>query len=139
MNTCRRSIFFIDRKVQGALVVRTCVYWLFCLFSVSLLLICWRAFTGPLRPFSVMAADVYQQHAAVLLASLVLLPITAMDVLRLSNRFVGPVSRMRAALEELAAGRSIEPVHFRDDDYWRELAGHLNEVAARLKQSDSRV
>ena len=138
MNTCRRSIFFIDRKVQGALVVRTCVYWLFCLFSVSLMLICWSAFTGPLRPFSVMAAEVYQRHAAVLLASLILLPITAMDVLRLSNRFVGPVSRMRSALEELAAGRAIEPIHFRDDDYWRELASHLNEVAARLKQSDSR-
>jgi hypothetical protein len=85
-----------------------------------------------------MAADVYDQHAAVLLASLILLPITAMDVLRLSNRFVGPVSRMRFALEELAAGRPIEPVQFRDDDYWRDLAGNLNEVAARLKQSESR-
>jgi len=138
MNTCRRSIFFIDRKVQGALVVRTCIYWLFCLFSVALMLICWRAFTGPLKPFSVMAAEVYHQHGAVLLASLILLPITAMDVLRLSNRFVGPVMRMRTALTELAEGRSIEPVHFRDDDYWRELAGHLNEVAARLKQANGR-
>jgi hypothetical protein len=138
MNTCRRSIFFIDRKVQGALVLRTVIYWLFCLFSVALMLICWRALTGPLQPFRVMAADVYHQHGAVLLASLILLPISAMDVLRLSNRFVGPVARMRAALAELAAGRSIEPVHFLDDDYWRDLAGNLNEVAARLKQSDSR-
>ncbi len=138
MNSCRRSIFFIDRKVQGALIVRTCIYWLFCLFSVSLMLICWRAFSGPLRPFRVMAGEVYQQHAAVLLASLILLPITAMDVLRLSSRFVGPVSRMRSALEDLAAGRSIEPVQFRDDDYWRDLAGNLNEVAARLKQSEIR-
>jgi hypothetical protein len=138
MNTCRRSIFFIDRKVQGALVVRTCIYWLFCLFSIALMLICWRAYTGPLRPFSVLAAELYQQHGAVLLASLILLPITAMDVLRLSNRFVGPVSRTRAALTELAEGRSIEPLHFRDDDYWRDLAGHLNEVATRLNQSQSR-
>src|SRR4051812_31215590 len=138
MNTCRRTIFFIDRNVQGALVVRTCIYWLFCLFSVSLMLICWAALTGPIKPFSVMAAELYHRHGAVLLASLILLPIAAMDVLRLSNRFVGPVARMRAALAELAEGRSIEPVHFRDDDYWRDLAGNLNEVAARLKQSESR-
>ena len=138
MNTCRRSIFFIDRKVQGALVVRTAVYWLFCLFSVSLMLICWRAFTGPIRPFNEMAAELYQRHGAVLLASLILLPITAMDVLRLSNRFVGPVARMRTALADLAAGRTIEPVQFRDDDYWGDLASNLNEVAARLKQPESR-
>jgi len=138
MNTCRRSIFFIDRKVQGALVVRTAIYWLFCLFSVALMLVCWRALTGPIKPFSEMAAELYHRHGAVLLASLIVLPIAVMDVLRLSNRFVGPVSRMRAALAELAAGRTIEPIEFRDDDYWPELAGNLNELAARLKQSESR-
>jgi len=137
MNTCRRSIFFIDRKVQGALVVRTCIYWLFCLFSVSLMLICWAAYTGPLKPFSVMAVELYHRHGPVLLASLILLPITAMDVLRLSNRFVGPVSRVRGALAELAAGQAIEPIHLREDDYWTDLAGNLNEVATRLNQSDS--
>ena len=138
MNTCRRSIFFIDRKVQGALVLRTAIYWLFCLFSVALMLVCWRAFTGPIKPFSEMAAELYQRYGAVLLASLIVMPIAVMDVLRLSNRFVGPVSRMRAALAELAAGRTIDPIEFRDDDYWPELAGNLNEVAARLKQSESR-
>ena len=138
MNTCRRSIFFIDRKVQGALVVRTSIYWMFCLFSVSLMLICWSAYTGPLKPFSVLVAELYHRHGPVLLASLILLPIAAMDVLRLSNRFVGPVSRTRAALAELAEGRAIEPIQFRDDDYWADLAGNLNEVAARLNQSGSR-
>jgi hypothetical protein len=138
MNTCRRSIFFIDRKVQGALVVRTAIYWLFCLFSVSLMLICWSVFTGPIKPFNVLVAELYHRHGAVLLASLIVLPIAVMDVLRVSNRFVGPVARTRAALAELAAGRTIEPIQFRDDDYWRELAGNLNEVAARLKQSESR-
>jgi len=138
MNTCRRETFFIDRKVQGALVVRTAAYWLFCLFSVSLMLICWSVFTGPLKPFNVLAAELYHRHGAVLLASLIVLPIAVMDVLRLSNRFVGPVSRIRAALAELAAGRPIEPIQLRDDDYWCDLAGNLNEVAARLKQSESR-
>jgi len=138
MNTCRRSIFFIDRKVQGALVVRTGIYWLFCLFSVSLMLICWSAYTGPLKPFGVLVAELYHRHGPVLLASLILLPIATMDVLRLSNRFVGPAWRMRTALSELAAGRAIEPLNFRDDDYWTDLAGNLNEVALRLNQSDSR-
>ena len=138
MNTCRRSIFFIDRKVQGALVVRTAIYWMFCLFSVWLMLICWSACTEPPKPFNALVVDLYHRYGPGLLSSLLVMPIAAMDVVRLSNRFVGPVMRIRMALSELAAGRPVEPIHLRDDDYWREMAGSLNEVADRLKQSESR-
>src|SRR5207253_2535801 len=82
MNTCRRSIFFIDRKVQGALVVRTAIYWVFCLFSVALMLICWSAFAGPPKPFAALAVDLYHRYGPGLLASLMLLPVAAMDVVR---------------------------------------------------------
>jgi hypothetical protein len=138
MNTCRRSIFFIDRKVQGALVVRTAIYWFFCLFSVSLMLICWSAYMGPPKRFIDLVMDLYHRYGPALIASLILLPIAAMDVVRLSNRFVGPVLRMRTALTELAAGKAIVPLNFRDDDYWRDMAGSLNEVADRLNQTESR-
>jgi hypothetical protein len=135
-SNCRRSIFFIDRNVQGALMARTVVYWFFSLFSVSLMLICWNAYTGPAKPFNELVADLYHRYGPCLSASLLLLPIAVMDVLRLSNRFVGPVSKVRTALKELAAGRPVEPLHFRDDDYWRELAGDLNQLAARLNRAD---
>jgi hypothetical protein len=137
MNRCRRSIFFIDRKVQGALMARTTIYWMFCLFSISLMLICWSAYTGPSRRFVDLAADVFHRYGPGLIASLILLPIALMDVVRLSNRFVGPVMRLRGALKDLAQGRPVKPLNFRDDDFWRELAGDLNEVAARLSRRDA--
>ena len=133
MNTCRRSLFFVDRKVQGALVIRTAIYWMFCLFSMSLMLICWNACTGPAKPFAEHVADLYLRYGPALLASFMVMPVAAMDVVRLSNRFVGPVVRIRGALNELAAGRPVEPIQLRDDDYWRDLVGDLNEVAKRLQ------
>jgi len=138
MKATRRSMFFVDRKVQGALVVRTAISWMFCLFSVALMLICYSAVTGPPMPFIDLLAAQYHRYGPCLLASLLLLPVAAMDVLRLSNRFVGPVSRLRSALGNLAAGQPIEPIQFRDNDYWRDLANDLNQVAARLQQADSR-
>ena len=138
MKATRRSMFFIDRKVQGALVVRTAIYWLFCLFSVALMLICYSAVLGPPMPFIDLVAAQYHRYGPCLLASLLLLPVAAMDVLRLSNRFVGPVSRLRTALGSLAAGRPIEPIQFRGDDYWRDMASDLNQVATRLNQTESR-
>ena len=131
MKHYRRSIFFIDRQVQGALVVRTVVYWLFCLFAVSLMLICWNAYVGPSKRFVDLVADVFDRYAPALLASLILMPIVAMDVVRLSNRFVGPVMRLRGSLKELAAGQPVPPLKFRDNDFWREMAADLTEVAAK--------
>src|SRR5215211_7852890 len=120
MNKCRRRIFFVDRKVQGELLARTAIYWMFWLFSVSLMLVCWNAFMGPKTKFIDLMADLADRYGPALLASLILLPIVMMDVLRMSNRFVGPVSRLRAGLKDLALGKQVKPLNFRDDDYWRE-------------------
>jgi hypothetical protein len=59
-------------------------------------------------------------------------------VLRLSNRFVGPVGRLRKGLKDLASGNRTEPLLFRDDDFWRDMAGDFNEVAAKLAVAATR-
>src|SRR5262245_43641652 len=114
MNGNRRSYIFVDREVQGALMLRAAVYWLFCLISISLMVICWNAFSGPPRRFIDLATELYFRYAPALVASLIMLPIVLMDVLRMSNRFVGPVVRLRTALRELAENRPAQPLNFRD-------------------------
>lgn len=131
MNRSRRLFFFVDREVQGALMLRTAIYWLFCLISISLMLICWSAYSGPSRRFVDLATELYFRYAPALVASLILLPIVLVDIVRMSNRFVGPVVRLRGALRELAENRPAQPLNFRDDDFWRELATDFNKAAAR--------
>jgi hypothetical protein len=131
MNRNRRGFMFVDKEVQGALLLRMAVYWLFCLLSVSLMLIAWDAFTGPPRRFIDLTTSLYLRYGPAMAASLIMLPIVLIDVLRTSNRFVGPVVRLRTALRELADGRPAQPLNFRDDDFWRDMATDFNRAAAR--------
>ena len=131
MNGNRRSFVFVDREVQGALLLRAAVYWLFCLISISLMLLCWSAYSGPPRRFIDLTTDLYYRYGPAMAASLILLPIVLLDVIRTSNRFVGPVMRLRSALRELAENRPAQPLNFRDDDFWRDMATDFNKAAAR--------
>jgi hypothetical protein len=131
MNQNRRAFLFVDREVQGALLLRATIYWAFCLISISLMLLCWSAYSGPPRRFIDLTTELYFRYGPAMAASLILLPIVLMDVIRTSNRFVGPVVRLRSALRELAENRPAQPLNFRDDDFWRDMATDFNKAAAR--------
>ena len=134
----RRRIFLVDSKVQGALMVRVVAYWIYCLFTISLMLIWWDMFAGPARPFMLVLGDVYQRFAPVAAASFLILPLVIMDVLRLSNRFAGPARRLKNALIELGEGKEVRPLLFRDNDFWQETAAEFNRVNDRIKQLSAR-
>jgi hypothetical protein len=133
MNVFRRRVFLIDPKVQGSLAIRIVAYWFYALLTISLLLICWDVFTGPTRQFIVVFQETSQRFAPAAIASLLVVPLVVMDVLRLSNRFAGPAWRLKNALHDLAAGKDVGPLSFRDDDFWKEIAASFNGVAARLQ------
>ena len=132
----RRRIFFIDSKVQGALMVRVVVYWVYCLFTISLMLVWWDLFAGPPRRFMTVLTEVYQRFAPAAAASMLIVPLVIMDVLRLSNRFAGPAWRLKTSLRDLGDGKEVKPIHFRDNDFWREMAEDFNRVAQRVTHAD---
>jgi hypothetical protein len=70
-------------------------------------------------------------------ASGLMLPILILDVIRVSHRFVGPMHRLRRALEDLADGKNVPSVKFRKDDFWFDLAEDFNRAAARVNNATS--
>jgi hypothetical protein len=68
------------------------------------------------------------------LASFVLVPLLVIDTLRLSNRLVGPLVRLRDGLRRLARGEQVSPIHFRTGDFMEELANEFNRVSALAGQ-----
>ena len=128
-----RKHVFVDPKVQGELVLRVVFYWVFCLLTLSLMLLCWRIFTGPARLFYTHFDDMWHNYGSALLASFLLLPILLIDIVRLSNRFVGPLVRLRRSMRALARGEEVGPIHFRDNDFWQEFADEFNTIADRLQ------
>ena len=71
------------------------------------------------------------------MASLVLLPAVIFDLLRLSNRFAGPMFRLRRSMHDLAQGRPVAAVRFRHADFWQEFADDFNTIAARAEEAKS--
>ena len=130
MSTSRRQQMFCDREVQGALMLRVVMYWFFCLLTITLMLVCWSVVSGPPRRFAPLVSELYVRYAPALAASLLVLPIVMIDVVRLSNRFVGPVKRLRDAMTALADGDDVSPIKFRDRDFWVPLADLFNNIAA---------
>ncbi len=136
-NKQTRKHIFVDAKVQGALVLRVAIYWVFCLLSLSLMLLCWRILTGPARIFYTHFADMWYYYGAALVASLLLLPIVLVDIVRLSNRFAGPLVRLRRSMRALARGEEVQPIHFRGQDFWQEFADEFNAIADRLQDANA--
>jgi len=128
----KRRQMFVDRRVQGALIFHAVMYWAFCLTSVTLMLLCWRILTGPARMFYTHFDDMWFHFGPALVASCLLLPIVIIDIVRLSNRFAGPMVRLRKAMHAAAEGRPFHPVHFRGDDFWSEIAEDFNKMAHKL-------
>lgn len=132
-----RKKYFVDYRVQGTLLLRIVLYWGFCLLTISVMLLCWRILTGPARVFYTHFDDMWFQFGPALVASVLLLPLVLIDSLRLSNRFAGPAYRLRQSLRSLARGEHVHPIHFRDGDFWREMASDFNRIAARLQAEEA--
>lgn len=55
-------------------------------------------------------------------------------MMRLTNRFAGPIVRLRKALRSIANGEDITELKLRSGDYWFEMADEFNSVMQRLSQ-----
>ena len=127
-----RKRLFVDPKVQGALIARVVLYWVLCLIGMTLMLLCWQIATGPRQPFLLHLADLWSHYGPALIASFVLLPLVIVDIIRFSNRIVGPLFRLRRSMRELARGQYVEQLEFRNDDFWQEVANEFNTISAHL-------
>lgn len=133
-NGFTRKKLLVDPVVQGALIGRVAVYWFVCLITLFFLLLCWNIITGPARLPWRQLDSMWFHYGPVFVASVFILPIVLIDVLRLTNRFAGPIYRVRRVMRELAAGKQVEKVHFREEDFWKEFAEELNSLIDEVER-----
>lgn len=127
MYVTRRSRKFVDFEVQVSLLRRITIHWLVFIIANAMALFFWsRLIQDPLGTWSEQVAIFASQFAPVLFVSLALLPVFLLDAARLSNRFTGPILRIRRALIEISAGKKPEAIHFRQGDFWKSLAADYN-------------
>lgn len=132
MQKHRRKSEFIDPEVQGALARRISVHWLLFTALATALVLGMKWLADPFTPVSQHLVDAWWSHGPALLVLLCLLPIFVFDAVKLSNRFTGPVLRLRNATRELANGQRPAKIVLRDGDFWKELAEDFNRAAERV-------
>jgi hypothetical protein len=130
-----RKKLFVEAKVQGALALRVALYWMIWLSWTVLLLLPSEICARPGYPFYTYLDGLFSHYQAAMAASVVLLPLLIIDVVRLSNRYVGPLMRLRQSMRQLARGEHVEPIKFRKGDFWREFADEFNDVLTRVQGS----
>ena len=134
----RRSQLLVHRGVQGWLLLRIVVYVGCAVLFVTASLLVWQlAVRGPARWNHNHLRDIWNQYAPVFVSVAVLVPLFVYDMLRFSNRFMGPLYRLHRSLEALGRGEEVRPIRFREDDLLHEMADAFNQVLRRVQQQES--
>jgi len=128
----QRKKHFVDRAVQGAILLHIVAHWAMFLFAAGLFLFFIELLAGDPRD---AGKNLLPRHGPTVLAVLVLGPILIRDLCKLTNRFAGPMVRLRRAMHDLAEGREVSPIHFRERDFWKDLAIDFNRVVERVQST----
>lgn len=140
MTSHQRKKKYVDPEVQGALARRIGLHWILYTIVASVLVVGLKLLADPFTPLTEHAIDAWWTYGPLLLVLITLTPIFIYDSVKLSNRFTGPVMRLRQAARSLAAGEPVEPLKIRNGDYWQELAEDFNRILSRCdtnERSDS--
>ncbi len=130
---------FVDQQVQGALVRKLVIYWLACLYAIFCVLAGVPFLIGVLvfGSYDILQilGETWIKFWPVACAGMLILPFVMFDMVRNTNKFAGPIFRIRREIETLLAGHDIAPVKLRKGDYWHELADDFNDLADELMKT----
>ena len=130
----RRRRYYVDARVQGALVRQIIAYWMGVSATFAFIVLVYRVFPVWLSGNGPGLGLLFGELGPLMLASVVLFPMVVFSAMRFSNRFVGPMVRFRRALHELAENQPTNTITLRKGDYWTEVADDINRIVERLQQ-----
>jgi len=127
-----RHNLLVDRDVQGVILRRTALYAAAGAIYFSVILICSESLSDPNRSVGDAILRCLDETIYWLPGFAILAPVIAYDIIRITNRFTGPVFRLRRELTRLAEGQEVQPMVFRENDYWGEMSEIFNRIRDEL-------
>lgn len=135
----KRSRLLIDPQVQWSLALRLLGHWALlvaCLLMVNTM-ISLMMMAGQ-KPLVKAFAEALQGQTPLLAVLFVMVPVFIRDTLKLSNRFAGPMYRLRTGLAAVNDPANpieeVRPIKLREGDFWSAAADDYNKVLDRMKQ-----
>ncbi len=129
----KRQNWFVDAELQSTILVRAVTYWA----AVVLLMLAAPAtiqsFLQPQMTLSEHLSVTWRLLWPVLVVLTLILPLAIHDVLKFTNRFVGPVYRLRREFDNYMNLGEISQFTIRKNDFWKELVEGFNHLAAHVQ------
>ena len=130
--TTKRRRTLVDPEVQGGVLRKIAIHWVLFFICNALAMMIWiRLFEQPDANWGQTLGDTLLRFLPFFVITMALIPAFVWDTLKLTNRFSGPILRLRSALADASAGRAVSPLHFRNNDFWQEIAENFNSVMRR--------
>jgi hypothetical protein len=137
-NATRRSRSFVDPEVQGSLLRKIAIHWILLFVVNAMAIVIWvRMFEQPETSWSATLGDCIRRFLPFFVITILLIPAFIWDTLKISNRFAGPVLRLRSALANAAQGQEVEHLSFRESDFWQQIAEDFNRVVERNRDTQN--
>ena len=136
----KRKQNYVDSSVQGALLRRIFFHWCAFFGVAALAVILMQTLLGdPSKTVIERLRFEMGEFVFLGLVILALFPAFMLDTIRFSNRFVGPIVRLRRHLRELGTNEITDHCSFRDNDFWAEMALEFNRVADMVKTQKAEI
>ena len=135
----RRSRRFVHPRIQMALVLQSLRQW--SLFLLALVGMLWglEYFThGAQLSALECLGKMWGRFGVALVVLIPLLPAIIYDSIRISNRFVGPLVRLRNAMQRASRGEKVAPLECRRNDIAEDFFKAFNEMLPRVRQGEER-
>lgn len=129
-----RRKFRLDPLVQGEVARQCFYYWVGYLSAILLFLSAWIGVVNQPQSFADFWHKLMMLGLPTLVGSALLLPLLFIHSARFSNRFSGPMYRIRKTLSALSRGETNEHLELRKDDYWEDLADDVERISQYIEQ-----
>ncbi len=103
----------------------------------GMLVACGQYFEHPMMDRGQLVGSIARSFSLYALAFLVLSPALMLDSFRLSNRIVGPICRLRNAIQGIARDEQIAPLQFRSGDFWQDIPEQFNVMIDKLREGQA--
>ncbi|MEM9410183.1 MAG: hypothetical protein AAGA30_03665 [Planctomycetota bacterium] len=140
MSDFKRKQNFIDQNVQGGLIRRIFFHWVMFFGVTAFAVLSLKTLLGePSLSFSQRFTNELSEFTYLGVVFAAIFPAFMLDTIRFSNRFVGPITRLRQRLNELADNGETNDVEFRENDFWQEIAAEFNAVNELIRSQKKTI
>jgi hypothetical protein len=130
-----RERILVDPKVQWTIAGRVLMHWALFVVCITAISVMVRILSSVgEQPFSAALQSALTSQIPIFGVMLMLLPVFLRDTLKLSNRFAGPMYRLRNALKAFNETGTVAPIKFRTGDFWQEAAADFNLALEQIDQ-----